>query len=46
MLVAYWEVALDPISDDYIPQELDARELFHKWEKRVREKYPNGLIPI
>lgn len=46
MLVAYWEVALDPISDDYTPQELDARELFHKWEKRVRGKYPNGLIPI
>jgi len=46
MLVAYWEVYLDPISDDYTPQEINARELFHKWEKRVSEKYPNGLIPI
>lgn len=46
LLVAYWEVHLDPISDDYTPLEIDARELFHKWEKRVSERYPNGLIPI
>ena len=46
VLEAYWEVALDPISDDYTPQEVDARELFHIWERRVRDKYPNGLIPI
>jgi hypothetical protein len=46
VLVAYWEVSLDPISDDYTPQEIDARELFHKWGARVRKNYPNGLIPI
>ncbi len=46
VLVAYWEAELDPISDDYTPRESDARELFHMWEKRVREKYLNGLVPI
>lgn len=46
MLEAYWEVALDPISDNYTPQEIDARELFHIWGKQVREKYTDGLIPI
>lgn len=45
-LVAYSEVALDPISDDYSPDEIEAPELFRMWEKRVQEKYPNGLIPI
>ena len=45
-LEAYWEVSFDPISDDYTPQEADARELFHIWERQVREKYPNGLIPV
>lgn len=46
VLVAYWEVSLDPISDDYTPQEIDARGLFRKWEARVRKNYPNGLTPI
>lgn len=46
LLEAYWEVTLDPISDDYTPQEIGARELFHKWEKLVREKSPGGLIRI
>lgn len=46
VLVAYWEVELDPISDDYTPREIDAHELFRKWEKRVRDKYHNGLVPI
>lgn len=45
-LVAYWEAALDPISDDYTPKEISAIELFHIWEKRVIKAYPNGLIPI
>jgi hypothetical protein len=46
VLVVYWEVSLDPISDDYPPREIDTRELFCIWEKRVHEKYRNGLIPI
>jgi len=46
VLVAYWEVYLDPISDEYTPREIDARGLFSKWEKQVRKKYPNGLVPI
>lgn len=45
-LVAYWEVALDPVSDDYTPREIGARELFRKWEASVHEKYPDGLVPI
>lgn len=46
ILVAYWEVALDPISDDYTPKEINARELFFIWTKGVKKKYPNNLIPI
>jgi hypothetical protein len=46
VLVAYWEVSLDLISDDYTPQEIDAQTLFKKWVKLVDLEYPNGLIPI
>ncbi len=46
MLTAYWEVELDPISDDYTPQEISADGLLSIWEKGVRDKYSNGLIPI
>ena len=46
VIEAYWEVALDPISDEYTPQEIDAHELFRIWERQVHEKYPDGLIPI
>ncbi len=45
-LVAYWEVDLDPMSDDYTPDEISAQELLRKWAARVSEKYPDGLIPI
>ncbi|MBI4307984.1 MAG: hypothetical protein HY684_04185 [Chloroflexi bacterium] len=43
---AVWEVALDPISDEYVPEEISAHDLFDRWAKRVREKYADGLIPI
>ena len=46
LIVAYWEVSLDPINDEYTPQEIDARELFNEWVKQVRRKYPNELVPI
>ena len=46
ILVAYWEVALDPISDEYTPKEIDARELFNKWAKQVKKKYTNGVLFI
>lgn len=46
VLVAYWEVALDPISDEYTPREINARELFNQWLKQVKRKYTNNLIPI
>lgn len=45
-LSAYWEVSLDPISDDYIPEETDARELFAMWADRARRKYGDGPVPI
>lgn len=45
-LVAYWEVALDPISDNYTPSETDAKRLLELWAKRALKEYPNGLIPI
>ena len=45
-LVAYWEIELDPMSDDYTPDEISARELLDKWAARVSEKRPDGLIPI
>lgn len=45
-LVAYWEVELDPMSDDYTPDEISAQELLRKWAARVSKKHPNGLIPI
>ena len=45
-LLAYWEVNYDPISDDHTPQEISAEELFNLWVDKVKEKYPNELIPI
>jgi hypothetical protein len=45
-LVAYWEIASDPISDDYTPSEITAHQLLEKWVKIVTEKYPAGLVPI
>jgi hypothetical protein len=45
-LTAEWEVAYDPISNDYTPREMDAGELFRLWEAKARADYPNGLIPI
>lgn len=45
-LEVYWEVSLDPISDDYTPSEISAKSLFKKWVVEVDAKYPNGLIPI
>lgn len=45
-ITACWEVNYDPISDDYLPSEKNARELFRMWTGIVRGKYPDGLIPI
>lgn len=46
VLFAAWEVALDPISDDYTPEEINAHDLFKLWVRQVQKKYPDGLIPI
>jgi len=45
-LVADWEVDLDPISDDYTPDDTDAAELLRIWASQVREHHPDELIPI
>ena len=45
-IVAVWEASLDPISDDYTPGEIPARDLFAKWTKVVRKKHPNALVPL
>jgi hypothetical protein len=45
-LVAYWEAELDPISDDYTPDEIPAIDLLKLWGKRVGEKHADGLIPV
>jgi len=34
------------ITDDYLPEETDAEELFLMWAKMMMEKYPDGLVPI
>ncbi len=46
ILEAYWEVELDPISDEYTPREISAQELLSIWVKQIKKKYPNKLIPI
>lgn len=45
-LIAYWEVHLDPMSDDYTPDEISAVDLFRMWAGRLREQRPDPLIPI
>ena len=45
-LVAYWEVEGDPISDDYTPDEITARELLDRWAKRCSKRHEDGLVPI
>ncbi len=45
-LVASWEVNLDPISDDYKPEDISAEDLFGLWVDQVNEYHPNQLIPI
>jgi hypothetical protein len=45
-LEAVWEVAFDPISDDYRTDEISAAELFGQWASQVRKRYPDLLIPI
>lgn len=32
-----WEAHYDPISDDHLPEELDASELLNMWLRRLRE---------
>ncbi len=45
-LVARWEAAHDPISDDYTPAEISARDLLARWADQVKKEYPNGLVPV
>lgn len=45
-LVAVWEVNMDPMSDDYTPDDIDASELLRLWAGQVRKLHPDELIPI
>ena len=45
-LSAVWEVALDPISGDFTPEDVSAEDLLRLWAERVDKEYPSGLIPI
>ena len=45
-MAAVWEASLDPMSDDYTPNEISASDLFAKWARRVTEEYQNGMIPL
>jgi hypothetical protein len=45
-LEAYWEVHCDPISDDYLPEDMGAEQLFWMWARMMPGKHPDGLIPI
>ena len=42
----YWEVAGDPITDDYVPEETTAGELLMTWSVQAWRRYPDGLVPI
>lgn len=41
-LTLYWEVHGDPISDDYLPEEVSAAELWSMWRRR----YPDEKLRI
>ena len=46
-LRAYWEVVLDPISDDFSPETKSAPDLMRLWQGRIEgRKFPEGLVPI
>jgi hypothetical protein len=45
-LHAYWEVDLDPMSDDYTPEEMPALDLLARWASVVRKAYVSELVPI
>lgn len=45
-LWAYWEVLLDPICDDFTPEEVSAGALLRMWATLLEPDYPDGLIPI
>jgi hypothetical protein len=45
-LIARWEVSLDPVSDDYTPDEMSAANLFDRWLERVQKRHTGGLVPI
>ncbi len=45
-LVAIWEAHLDPISDNFAPDEISAEELLEMWAKRASSEHSDGLIPI
>jgi hypothetical protein len=45
-LAAYWEVAGDPFSDDYVPAETPADELFGRWCAYLTRSGKDSRLPI
>lgn len=41
-----WEVSCDPISDDWLPAEISAEELWTLWVDRYGDEWPDGIAPI
>jgi len=44
-LVAVWEVAHDPITDDFTT-ETPAREILRRWHRVIDDRFPDGVVPI
>jgi len=42
----FWEVAGDPITDDYLPEETSAGALLMTWSAQAWRRYPDGQVPI
>lgn len=44
---AYWEVVLDPISDDFSPETMSVSDLMRLWQGRIEDRgFPEKLVPI
>lgn len=45
-LALYWEVACDPISDEWTPDEISPDELWSRWIADISPSYPAYAVPI
>lgn len=44
-MFAYYEVWLDPMTDDYLLEDISAHELYRQWSKKARAKWEK-YVPI